>query len=219
MSDPSTLPAVDAHGSTLYPPEPWDLRGRLHASAFLVPLHEVPVDVPAGCTPVRIGRFGVVGTAWVDYGPGGVMQYRELMATLLVRKGARVMPTITHIWVDSPASQAGGRALWGIPKQLATFDFSGSELSARDDVGPLAHSTVQPLLALPGRWPTAFSVAQWLGGKPKFSPVHSRAAIELARATFDADPSGPLAFLAGRNPIASFTMRDFRMDFGSRSPR
>ena len=215
MSNASTSATRTDSAERLYPAEPWDLRGQLHASAFLVPLHEVPVDVPSGCTPVRVGRFGVVGTAWVDYGPGGVMQYRELMATLLVRKGARLMPTITHIWVDSSASLAGGRELWGIPKELATFDFAGSQFTARDDVGPLAHGTVERIVALPGRWPSGFRVAQWLGGKPKFSPVHSRSAVELSRATFEADPSGPLAFLAGRTPIASFTLRDFQMDFGS----
>jgi len=199
-----------------YPPEPWDLRGQLYASAFLVPLADVPVDIPTGCEAVRIGRYGVVGVAWVDYGPDGVMQYRELMATLLVRQGLRLMPTITHIWVDSPSSRDGGRALWGIPKELAEFDFDGANLSARDAVGPLAHGTVSRLVALPGRWPTGFRVAQWLGGKPKFSPVRSRSTVEVSRATFVADASGPLAFLAGRRPFASFTLRDFRMCFGSR---
>ena len=36
---------------TDYPPEPWDLRGQLHSSAFLVPLADVPVDLPPGCRP------------------------------------------------------------------------------------------------------------------------------------------------------------------------
>jgi hypothetical protein len=126
------------------------------------------------------------------------------------------MPTITHIWVDSPASRDGGRALWGIPKELAEFDFAGNTFAAHDAEGPLALGTVTRMLALPGRWPGGFHVAQWLGGKPKFSPVRSRSAIELSRATFAADPTGPLAFLAGRKPLASFTLRDFQMTFGSR---
>ncbi|MCW2497348.1 acetoacetate decarboxylase family protein [Jatrophihabitans sp.] len=199
-----------------YPAEPWALQGQLHSSAFLVPLVEVPVDLPPGCSPVRVGRFGVVGAVWVDYEPGGVLDYRELMTVLLVRKGWQVMPTVTHIWVDSEASRDGGRALWGIPKQLASFDFTGADFAARDDVGPLAAGSVRPLMGLPGRWPTNFRVVQWLGGKAKLSPVRSRAAISLSRAAFDADPSGPLAFLAGRRPFASFTLRDFEMSFGSR---
>lgn len=197
-----------------YPPEPWSLRGQLHASAFLVPLAEVPHDVPPGCSPVRIGRHGVVGTAWVSYEPGGVLDYRELMATVLVRRGRRVMPTITHIWVDSEASRDGGRALWGIPKGLASFDFAPPAYAARDDEGPIATGTVRPAWWLPGRWPVGFHVVQWLGGTAKLSPVRSRARLAVSRAQLDADPTGPLAFLAGRKPLASFTIGDFRMRFG-----
>jgi hypothetical protein len=199
-----------------FPPEPWELCGQLHGSAFLVPLAEVPVDLPPGCTPIRFGRFGIVGAVWVTYEPGGVLQYQELMTVLVVRNGLKVLPTVTHIWVDSVASRNGGRALWGIPKQLAEFDFSAENFSARDDEGPLATGTVRPFLALPGRWPTSFQVAQWLGGKAKFSPVRSKAGISLSRGTFTADPSGPLAFLAGRAPFITFSLRDFRMSFGSR---
>jgi hypothetical protein len=199
-----------------YPTEPWALQGQLHASAFLVPIAEIPVDVPPGCTPIKLGRNGIVGAIWVNYEPGGVLHYRELMTTLIVRRGRTLLPTITHIWVDSPASRDGGRALWGIPKELAIFDFAGDELAARDEVGPLAHATVRPVLRLPGRWPANFAIAQWLGGTAKISTVRSKAGVALSKASFHADPSGPLAFLAGRKPFASLSLRDFDMSFGSR---
>ena len=57
-----------------------------------------------------------------------MLSYRELMTTVLVRRGLRVLPTITHIWVDSETSRDGGRALWGIPKGLASFVFDGRSL-------------------------------------------------------------------------------------------
>jgi hypothetical protein len=197
-----------------YPPEPWDLRGQLHASAFLVPLSDVPADLPPGCSPVRIGRLGVVGAAWVSYEPGGVLSYREVMATVLVRRGWRVMPTIVRIWVDSEASRDGGRALWGIPKDLATFDFDGLRFAAADDKGTIASGTVRPRLRLPGRWPVAFAIVQWLDGSAKISPVRSRAGISLSSGTLAADPAGALGFLAGRRALLSFSLRDFRMSFG-----
>lgn len=200
--------------STPYPPEPWALRGQLHASVFLVPLADVPVDLPPGCRPVRLGRRAVVGTAWVVYEPGGVLDYRELMATVLVRRGWRLMPTITHIWVDSAASRDGGRALWGIPKELADFDVSTTSYAARDDRGPLAGATVNPRLWLPGRWPVGFRVVQWLGGSAKVSRVRARARLGISQVAFDADAAGPLAFLAGRRPLLSFSLGEFRMRFG-----
>ncbi len=201
--------------ATGYPPQPWDLRGQLHAALFTVPVDEVPVDLPPGCRPIRFGRRGIVGAVWVDYQSGGVLAYRELMTTLLVRRGFRLLPTITHIWVDSVASRDGGRALWGIPKQLAAFSFDGAHLAAHDDGGPLAAGTVRTRFTLPGRWPVRFSVAQWLDGRAKISPVRSSARVSLADATFEADPGGPLAFLAGRRPLVAFTLGEFRMSFGS----
>lgn len=202
-----------------YPAEPWELRGQLHASAFVVPLRDVPVDLPPGCSPIRIGRRAIIGTAWVEYEPGGVLDYRELMATLLVRRGWRIMPTIVKIWVDSEPSRDGGRALWGIPKDLASFSFDsssvdGARLSAWDDDGEIAAATVRARVPLPRRWPVAFSVVQWLDGAPKISPVRAKAAGALTSVTFEANPTGPLGFLAGHRPWVSFSLRDFRMSFG-----
>lgn len=202
---------VDAPG---YPPEPWDLRGQLHASVFLLPAASVPVDLPPGWRPVRLLGRAVVGTAWVEYEPGGVVSYRELMATVLVRRGWRVLPTITHIWVDSVSSRDGGRALWGIPKRLAHFDVDGPGRSARDDLGPLALGRVRERLRLPGRWPVRFAIVQRLGGRAKVSPVHASGRIAVSAARLHADPNGPLAFLAGRRTWASFALLDFRMSFG-----
>src|SRR6185437_11232983 len=119
------------------------------------------------------------------------------MSTLLVRRGRRILPTITHIWVDSEASRDGGRALWGIPKELATFTVHGGRYAAADDDGPIASGTVRTIGWLPGRWPLRFALVQWLTGAAKVSPVRARARLGIARARLDADPIGPLAFLAG----------------------
>lgn len=198
-----------------YPPEPWDLRGQLHTSVFLVPLATVPLEAPPGWRPVRLGRFALVATAWVSYEPGGVLSYRELMATVLVRRGLRLAPTIVRIWVDSEASRDGGRALWGIPKELAGFAFDGPDLAATDGTGGIATGTVRPRAWLPGRWPARFRVAQTLAGRAKVTPVRTRARFGLARGTFTADPSGPLRFLARRRPLLTLSAGDFRMSFGS----
>jgi Acetoacetate decarboxylase (ADC) len=199
-----------------YPPEPWDLRGQLHSSVYLVPCHTIPADLPPGCRPVRIGGRAIVGAAWVSYEPGGVLEYSELMSTVLVRRGWRLMPTITHIWVDNEVSRDGGHALWGIPKELARFTSGGGTFAAVDDKGPIATGTVRVLAWLPGRWPTRFHLVQWLNGAAKISPVRSRSRLGLSRARLDADGSGPLAFLAGRRALVSFSVGDFRMSFGGR---
>jgi hypothetical protein len=199
---------------TTYPAEPWELRGQLYGAVFRVPVRDIAARLPDGWRPVQLGGVGIVGAVWVEYEPGGVLSYRELMTTLLVRRGWRLVPTVTHIWVDSVASRDGGRALWGIPKELAGFAFGPGTFSARDDTGAIAQGTVRRRVRLPGRWPVRFTVVQQLGGRAKLSPVRSTARVELCGATFTADPSGPLAFLTGRRPLLAFALREFRMRFG-----
>lgn len=199
-----------------YPPEPWQLRGQLHTSVFLVPLALVAAELPPECRPVRLGRCVVVGVAWVDYQPGGVLSYRELMATVLVRRGWRVMPTITHIWVDSVASRDGGRALWAVPKEVAEFTVDGSRWTARDESGPIAAATVRRRWQLPGRWPLRFAVVQPSAGAAKVSPVRVVARLGLSSVAFRTEQAGPLGFLAGRRALPSLTLADFRMSFGHR---
>ena len=80
---------------------------------------------------------GVYGAAFVSYEPGSPLTYSELLVARPIpvpgRRGRRAsIPgsswarsarvEITDIWVDSPASVAGGRELWAIPKGLCDFD-------------------------------------------------------------------------------------------------
>ncbi|MBA8815369.1 acetoacetate decarboxylase [Microbacterium halimionae] len=103
-----------------YPPEPWHLGGSLLVSVFRVPAAELPaIEIPGGRRPLRLGGEVLVGTAFANYVPGGVLQYNELLVSVPSVFPPRV--TVPQIWVDSEASRAGGRELWGIPKQLETF--------------------------------------------------------------------------------------------------
>ncbi len=201
---------------TGYPPEPWQLHGTMIASTFHVPSAQVPIVAPPGWSPVRLARRCVVTAAWVDYTPPGVLTYRELMVTLLVRRGRAVAPTILSIWVDSAASREGGRALWAIPKEQATFDFSGSHLAVTAlDGAPLAVSRACRRHGLPGVLPLRFSVVQERGGVSVVTPVRVRGRLATSRVTWDAPPGGPLGWLAGRRPVASVQLSGFSMSFGS----
>lgn len=200
-----------------YPPEPWHLRGQMYVSVWAVPrahLPPLPAALAAEVRPLTVAGRGLIGTAWVDYGPGGVLEYRELLSAVLVRRARRPLVSIVDIWVDSPASRDGGRALWGIPKELAELDIPAPPGPARASGIAEARLTLGP--RLPGRWPTRFSVVQARHDQAKISPVRARAAARLAKATWQVAPDGPLAYLAGRQPLLTVALRDFRMVFGRR---
>src|SRR6478752_5977879 len=110
-TDPTPTPP-----SIEYPAAPWQMVGQLWLSIF---------KLREGVDELR--PAGTYGAAFVSYEPGSPLTYSELLV-------ARLVPTeqhgkcvsITDIWVDSPASVAGGRELWAIPKDLCDFAFESS---------------------------------------------------------------------------------------------
>jgi hypothetical protein len=212
-----------------YPAEPWDLRGQMFLSIFAVPrsaIAALPGPLAAAVSPMRLAGRALIGAAWVRYEPGGVLDYQELLAAVLVHEGRRPRVSITEIWVDSVASRDGGRALWGIPKDLAELtlrDTGAGRTIAAAFTGPEPGSTPAPIgsaslrsgLRVPGRWPTALSVAQDRAGSVKRTSVRGRAGLRLGGATWRLDRKGPLGYLAGRRPLLSVVLTDFRLRFGS----
>jgi Acetoacetate decarboxylase (ADC) len=199
----------------------------MHLSIWSLPIAQVPRlpdSLAAVVRPVSVGGRALVGTAWVEYEPGGVLQYRELLSAVLIRHRARPRVSIVDIWVDSPASRDGGRELWGIPKDLAELRIDGSgaggpgglTASAQTETGTIAQTSITPGQRLPGRWPLGLSVIQQLGRQVKVTPVRGWANIQHAKATWQVERAGPLAELSGRRPVLTVTLRDFRIVFGRR---
>jgi hypothetical protein len=200
---------------TDFPPEPWNLAGQAYLSAWRVPVAELPA-LPCGVKPVTAGGQALVVTAWIDYQEQGQLAYHEMLSTVAVR-GKRATSSITEIWVDSEVSQAGGRALWGIPKDLATLDFRvgrtfTASASTADDW--IATAAFARRAGIPLALRAGFDIAQTLDGSLKHSPVRAKAQPRLASASWNINPGGPLGYLDGRTPIVSMSLDGFTLRFG-----
>src|SRR5439155_1733899 len=116
-----------------YPAEPWSLRGRMYVSVFVLPTADVPAlpaELSGTVRVVRLGGRAVVGSAWVDYRPGGDLSYRELLAAVLVRVGWAVEP-------GGPlAFLAGRRPLLSLVADDFRMRFGRGERSGRDTRRP-----------------------------------------------------------------------------------
>lgn len=202
-----------------YPPEPWNLCGQAYVSVWRLPAEQLTGRVPAQLQPLTVGGQVFVGTAWIDYEPTGLLPYHELVAAVLVRDGVRPIVTITDIWVDSPISAAGGRALWAIPKQLAQFEMAhGPSFTARadDETAMIASADIQRGGGLPIRLPSWFTVVQTAADRGRVqTPVHTTGHPHTASAHWKINPTGPLSYLHGLTPAVTFALRDFRVRFGS----
>ena len=206
-----------------YPDAPWRLRGQLWVSLFRV-------TEDAGRTPGRApGRpAGLYGAAFVSYEPGSDLTYSELLVARPVGAGPRV--EILDIWVDSPASRAGGRELWAIPKELADFGLdtrhtgplSRTEWTARVPTGSVGRRAVATArftdasragVRLPLRGGTRQPPLA-PGGRPVTAAVTGSAKVLPGRGHWDFDADGPLGWLRGARQLGSFRLCDFRLSFG-----
>jgi acetoacetate decarboxylase len=114
-----------------YPAAPWQLYGTalqsLHAIDLATARQFVPVDFEI--VPVLPGK--TVGSLYLSvYEPSSTLEYHELIvAPALVRYRGKIGAWISHIYVDNPVSVAGGRNIWGLPKELADFTWHDRDLT------------------------------------------------------------------------------------------
>jgi hypothetical protein len=130
------------------------------------------------------------------------------------------------VWVDSEQSRAGGRALWGIPKEIGRFALEpGAGPPGTEHLRMSAPGTgefraaFRPGRRLPGRLPIRTRLFQQADGEVLAVPAHLTGRPAPTRASFRPDPAGELAFLGRARPLLSFTLEDFRFRVGFRPPR
>lgn len=201
-----------------YPPPPWKLRGDLFGTVFRMPPDSIPLALlPQHLDLRRPDGTSLLATAWVDYQAGSALTYREFMVTGILRLRPPLHGTILRIWVDSPESQAGGRQLWHIPKDLAEFDFTqNSTLATKLTVKgtELASYTYLERGQLSIRFPFCVTVVQehTAGIRRTYSSWSAHPA--WGRGEFSIPDDSELSFLNRGRPLAHLALRDFRATFG-----
>lgn len=103
-------------------PAPWSLQG----DAFLLPTFRTKKIKQYDANPLHGAKhWGLAGGILLArYHDTAVGPYNELIFTSgLHRLGSHVGFHISQIYVDSASSLLGGRLNWGVPKELADFDW------------------------------------------------------------------------------------------------
>ncbi|GAA2260510.1 acetoacetate decarboxylase [Streptomyces ruber] len=205
-----------------YPPSPWHLTGDMLVSLWRVPVDELPRwPLPPGVRPWVLRRRCTLVTFWVDYRPGGVLAYREFLVGLAVRHRRGLAATAVAVWVDDERSLAGGRALWGIPKELGVLRVHSDADGMRSELVPSGAAPVRAghldRLRLPFPLVARTRLVQRLpDGTVGRIPVRIGGRAAVGRTVMSADPAADLSFLGRRRPVVSLTVRDFRGVVGER---
>lgn len=200
---------------TTYPSAPWHMHGSMWLSVFRLG-EDVDESRPAG----------IYGAALVDYREPSPLTYGELLVARTVptgSKGANPV-TITDIWVDSPASMAGGRELWAIPKDLCDFDrttttagpLARTEWSASIGRSPIVEARFTDVSRAAPRVPFTGRVVQpGIPDHPGTAHVVMQGTAKAlpARGRWHFAPDGPLGFLGRARQLGTFRMQGFRLHF------
>lgn len=208
-----------------YPQAPWGLRGYAIATLNLVDIERVRPLIPPefDIIPVLPGKT-VSGIYLSYYEPGSVLEYSELIVTAgLLRYSGQFGGWVSHIYVDNADSVAGGREIWGLPKELAEFEWnkgnratSGYENSVvvRQGERELCHVNYNPLnfgLPLPSISGQVFSTLS--GSILLFkSEFESRVGVVGARVQIPSE--SPFASLNLEQPWLTFYLERLRLVTG-----
>ncbi|MEH1977221.1 MAG: acetoacetate decarboxylase family protein [Nostoc sp.] len=106
-----------------YPQAPWTLHGYAIQTLNLVNIDQVRPLIPLELEIISVWPGKTLASVYLsNYGSGSVLEYSELIVVpALVNYQRKIGAWISHIYVDNADSVAGGREIWGLPKELAEF--------------------------------------------------------------------------------------------------
>lgn len=108
-----------------YPQAPWILQGDAVQTLHLVNVEQVRSLVPLELDIISVWPGKTVASVYLSYyGSNSVLEYSELIIVpAVVSYQGKIGSWISHIYVDHVDSVAGGREIWGLPKELADFEW------------------------------------------------------------------------------------------------
>ncbi|PSF35452.1 acetoacetate decarboxylase [Aphanothece hegewaldii CCALA 016] len=128
-----------------YPSTPWHLKGKALMNLHWVSLEESCLVIPPELTIIPILPGKTIGGVYLaSYQAGSILEYNELIVVpALVRYHQHIGFWISHIYVDNEDSMRGGREIWGLPKEIADFKWTNSEVLVTQQKRSLCHFSFQ----------------------------------------------------------------------------
>lgn len=108
-----------------YPQAPWTLKGYAIQTLQLLDVDKVRPFIPSELKIISVWPGKTLGGVYLSYyGSGSALEYSELIvAAGLVSYSGKFGSWVSHIYVDNSDSIAGGREIWGLPKEMAEFNW------------------------------------------------------------------------------------------------
>ena len=108
-----------------YPQAPWTLKGYAIKTLQLLDIDRVRPFIPSELNIISVWPGKTLGGVYLSYyGSDSVLEYSELIVVAgLISYSGKFGGWVSHIYVDNSDSIAGGREIWGLPKEMAEFNW------------------------------------------------------------------------------------------------
>lgn len=116
-----------------YPQTPWTLQGYAFQTLHLLDIDSVRPLIPSELQIISIWPGKTLGGVYLSYyGTRSALEYSELIVIAgFVSYAGKFGGWVSHIYVDDSDSVAGGREIWGLPKELADFNWEDNQVTVR----------------------------------------------------------------------------------------
>ncbi|MGF1481028.1 MAG: acetoacetate decarboxylase family protein [Cyanophyceae cyanobacterium] len=200
---------------TSYPAAPWTLTGHAVQTIHLLDIRRARIFVPSELEIVSVLPGHTLGGVYLSaYKQGSTLKYNELIVVAaLVRYENRIGSWISHIYVDLEDSVAGGREIWGLPKELAQFTWMNNSVSVRQDELLCRLDFTKEWYSLSSWWRQPFSgnVFSGLGAELLMFNAKLEAKGGLLQGHLDIPDASPLAKLHLQQPWLTLDCQQLRV--------
>lgn len=199
-----------------YPQAPWTFKGYALQTLHPLDIDRVRPLIPSELEIISVWPGKILGGVYLSYyGSGSVLEYSELIiiAAIAGYQG-KFGGWITHIYVDNPDSVAGGREIWGLPKELAEFTWESDRVSVRQG---------DQLLCSLNYGQQGFGWRQWLGASGFSSkdsdllifPAELDSRLSLVSSKLEIPAESPFANVALGQPWLTVRCDEMRLKVGA----
>jgi acetoacetate decarboxylase len=202
-----------------YPPAPWQLQGYATQTLNLVDIDLVRQLVPPELDIVAVLPGKTIGSVYIsEYQLGSVLTYNELIvAPALVRDRTKIGGWISHIYVDNPNSVAGGREIWGLPKELAEFARIDRQITVKQQDKILCSLNYRPNLLSELKITPKITVGCFsnLNGSLLYFDNSFQGQISSIDSKLEIPESSPFTILNLSTPFLTIDLQDLKLVAGS----
>jgi len=200
-----------------YPQAPWTLQGYALQTMQPLDIDRVRPLVPAELEIISVWPGKTLGGVYLSYyGSGSVLEYSELIViAAFAHYQGKFGGWVSHIYVDNPDSVAGGREIWGLPKELAEFTWEkGDRVTVRQG-NQLLCSLSYTQQSFGWRQCLGASGFSTLGSNLLSYPAQLDSRLGLVSFKLEVPPESPFASLGLGQPWLTGRSDEMRLQVGA----